>query len=225
MIIKNVCLVNWMNFYHEHCFEFKRGFNLVIGSGMSGKTNLTRALKFAFLGQTDVRRSDLINHAHKQESLKENGNAFCKVEVTVELNGRTYIAKSELFLTSDGVIIQTTSVPSQIDSLMTPKNFMLIYLEPINLYEVKCIVEQRTFSERLIDAMEKRLSENSKKGLKIAIFDNVFGLLPKIKAEEFLKFIKKMSLEQAIFMEKLLEQSNPLIKDIEKWQINLNHKT
>lgn len=67
----------------------------------------------------------------------------------------------------------------------------------------------------------KTLNENLKHDLKMAIIDNAFGLLPEIKAEKLLNLLKEVALDQTIFIEKRLKQSNPLQKETEKWQINL----
>jgi energy-coupling factor transporter ATP-binding protein EcfA2 len=204
-----------MNFYGEHQFQFKGGFNLVLGSGGSGKTNLANAFKFAVLGQTEFPHDDLINLQHRQECLEKRRRAFCRVEAAVQHRGRGYLVKSELSLTGEGEIRQSTSVPLELDKIMTPKNFNLIYLES-NLE--KSVSEEKSkspVSERTKDKAAKLLGMNVKLGIKMGIIDGVPGLLTGKNTEDFLNFVRTVGLDQTIFMVKYRDQAGPLMKKTE----------
>jgi len=180
-----------MSFYGEHQFQFKDGFNLILGSGGSGKTNLARALKFAVLGQTEYLYSNLINHQHRQECSENAQKAFCQVGASIQYKGREYLVKSEFSLTGEDEIRRSTFVPLGLDKIITPRNFKLIYLEPLDLE--KSVNEEKkesAVSERMVDAVSHLLGINVKLEIKMAIIDGVLALLTETKTENFLSFIR-----------------------------------
>ena len=214
VLLKRLCLTNFMNFYGEHQFQFKDGFNLVVGPGTSGKTNLANAFKFAVLGQTEFPHCNLINLQHRQECSEKAQKAFCQVEATIQHNGREHFVKSKLSVTGEDKIRQSTFVPLELDNIITPRNFKLIYLEPLDLE--KSVSEEKresSVSERMVDAVSYLLGINVKVEIKMAIIDGVLALLTGTKAENFLSLIRGIGLDQTIFMVKYSDQAGPLMKE------------
>jgi len=214
MLLKRLRLTNFMNFYGEHQFQFKDGFNLVMGPGTSGKTNLSNAFKFAALGQTEFPHSNLINLQHRQECLENAQKAFCQVEATIQHEGREHLVKSKLSLTGEDKIRQSTFVPLELDNIITPRKFKLIYLEPLDL-EKRVSEEKRasSVSERMVDAVSYFLGINVKVKIKMAIIDGVLALLTRTNSENLISLVRGMDLDQTIFMVKYSDQAGPLMKD------------
>jgi len=199
MIIKKIGLNNFTSFYGKHVLQLQKGVNVVVGPCGSGKTNLTRAFRFAVFGYVDIPRKRLINFKHMQECLeKKSRNPSCEVKVEVQLKDRESLFQSRFSLIGEKEIRQVSTVDSDVDNLITSESFKHIYLNPLNLE----FEEHRddSMANRITFAVIKHLNLNVEAGIKMAILDGILECLTVDYKEKLLSFIDELAIEQVTIM-------------------------
>lgn len=198
MIIKRMVLRNFKKFYGTYEVEFQKGMNVVVGPGLSGKTTLAMAFKFAALGQTDTPRNKLVNGDHKLQC-KEAPS--CRVEVEIDLNGRPCFIQRELSL-SENEIRESLRLDADIDEIITPEAFENIYLGPLNpIFAFKGNTDLSTaayITEKICDHIKQKVEPN----IKMVFLDGLFARLTSELGKKVLDYIVNSKLEQTIIMDK-----------------------
>ena len=213
MLLKKLRLTNFGCFFGEWEFHFKEGFNLVLGPGGTGKTILVNAFKFAVLRQTELPIADLINSQHKEQCLGKGCRVFGGAEATVQYEGKEYLAKNEVSLNEKGEIAQSSLVPLKLAEILTPTRFECLHLTPRLDWETEVRTEE-AISKRLTFAIAKRLLTNIRLGLRMAIIEDVLGFMTGKEREDLIVLIRKMNLDQVIFLTKYADQAVSLIDEL-----------
>jgi|GEM_PF-4297506 len=199
VIVKKILLENITSFYGKHALHLQDGINFIIGPGGSGKTNVARALEFAFLGYASVPRKKLFNFRHTRENLEKSQKPFCQVEVEIQHENRNYIIRSGLSMIGEKEITESLTIPPEIDSVITDKTFQHVYLSPLTLDSTE---EDGTHSTatRITRSVINHLMLNLKAGIKMAILDGILEQLSHKYSEQLLGVISQIALEQTIII-------------------------
>ena len=204
MIIKKMSVTNFANFQGKHVFELQKGLNIIAGPGMSGKTNLTNALKFAFLGQTCRPRNKLINIQHKQECLEKSENPFCRVEIEIQHKSVDYLVQSELSLVRGKKISQSWTRDLKIDQIITSKTFKQLCLHPsssiFRFGRPKNLSTAEFFMQTIIKHLQLKVEPN----IKTVILDGIFSHMGSERKKMLMDYIISSRLEQTIILEKYM---------------------
>lgn len=200
MIIREIRLNNFMSYYGKHVIRLRKGLNFILGSCGSGRTNLARAFSFAILGFTDVSKSILINLMHVSETLHEDGNPFCEVEVDFLDGTQIYTCKGRLELAQDGsTYVQSGHTPVRVAEIFTLENSKLTYLNALSMEIPED--EDASFKTRIEHALLSHLKKNIEAGVRIAFLDRVFDHFTPAEEEILLNYLAKSGMEQLVFLE------------------------
>lgn len=204
MIIKKISVNNFANFQGKPVFELQKGLNIILGPGMSGKTNLVNALKFAVLGQICRPRNELINIQHKQECLEKSENPFCRVEIEIQHKSVDYLVQSELSLVKGKKISQSWISDLKIDQIITSERFKQLYFHSLSsIFRVGRPTNLST-GEWLMQTTIKHLQLKVEPNIKTVILDAIFANLDSENKKMLMDYIVNSKLEQTIILEKYM---------------------
>ena len=202
MLLKCIRLTNFMSFYDKQILQLQRGLNLVVGPGMSGKTNLARAFCFAVTGHTDpiTPLNQLINRRHR----KETPTPSCRVEVEINHAGKKWLAQNSLSSVGER-IMQSSAVDADMDEINISKKLRHIIIDPERyLDKLEKKYKNCSVATRWTRVISQQFNLNFDAGIKMAILDGVFEFLDDDHREEILNLIGELPLEQVTILTKWL---------------------
>ena len=180
-----------------YSFLFCRGFNLVHGSGGSGKTSLVQALEFALFGRTRGQSDrSLINYLHRGDCEMREVTPSCEVSAVFRCDGRDLAVKRRLLDCCEG-LKQIMVIDSDVVDMVSPESFERMVIMEQDIEPLGGLSMGESTKNYVIGV----LARNRDDGLGMAVLDGVFGrLTPKGKAE-LLSRINAQGLEQIIVFE------------------------
>ena len=190
---------DFTSFRDVHVFRFVEGFNLVQGTGGSGKTNLVMALEFALFGKTRDRSTpSLINDLHRRDCEKRGATPECEVSAVFRCDGRDLTIKRRLLDGMDG-LKQTVMVDSEFIDMISPERFdkMLIRME-----EIEPLGGLSRGESTLVSVLNS-VARNFCDGVGVVMLDCVFCMLTRENSFELLSILGSVGLEQIILLEPL----------------------
>jgi endonuclease V-like protein UPF0215 family len=205
MIIREIFVENFLNFKGKHEFKFQKGVNYVFGAGMAGKSNLVNSVQFAILGLTGRHStSSLINFEHKRECKDRDETCFCKVEVIIEHQSRSYCVRRSLSMNGKGEHNHYAIVPPEIAEIITAENFKYFHIDELASAISLRVEEHPNYSsaDRMKTAIIACLKTNIKLGLRIVVLDGILACFHNVAARDFMHEIRRMGMDQVIIMDK-----------------------
>jgi hypothetical protein len=190
---------DFTSFRDLHDFHFVEGFNLIQGTGGSGKTSLIRALEFALFGKIRDRSTRrLISELHRSDCEKRGATPGCEVSAVFRCDGRDLTIKRRLLDRMDG-LKQTVMVDSEFIDMISPEGFdkMVIRMQDIeplgglSMGESTPIIVLNSVARNLCD------------GIGMVMLDGVFSRLTREVRVELLSRLGSVGLEQIILLEPL----------------------
>ncbi len=204
MIIKKMSVTNFANFQGKHVFDLQKGLNIIAGPGMSGKTNLVNAFKFAVLGQICRPRNELINRQHRQECLEKSESPFCRVEIEIKHKGFDYLVQGELSLVSGKKISQSRTSDLEIEQIITSEIFKQLYIHSLSsIFRVGRSPNLST-AEYMMQTTIKHLQLKVEPNIKTVILDGIFSHMGSERKKMLMDYIVSSRLEQTIILEKYM---------------------
>jgi hypothetical protein len=205
MMVRKIVVENFLNFKGKHEFEFQEGLNYVFGAGMAGKSNLVNGVQFAVLGLTDsYSTSSLVNFEHKRECKDRDETYFCKVEVIIEHQDRSYCVRRSLSMNGKGERNHYANVPSEIAAIITAENFKYIHIDELaSAISLRVKVNPNSSSaDRMKTAIIACLKTNIRLGLRMVVLDGIMACFHNVAARDFMHEISRMGMDQVIIMDK-----------------------
>ena len=204
MIIKKISVTNFANFQGKHVFDLQRGLNIIVGPGMSGKTNLVRAFKFAVLGQICRHRNELINIQHRQECLEKSESPFCRVEIEIKHKSVDYLVQGELSLVRGKKISQSRTSDLEIEQIITSEIFEHLYLHSLSSIFNGGKPTNLSTAEYMMQTIIKHLQLKVEPNIKTVILDGIFSHMGSERKKMLMDYIVSSRLEQTIILEKYM---------------------
>jgi energy-coupling factor transporter ATP-binding protein EcfA2 len=197
--LSDLTVRNFTSFRDVHDFRFVEGFNLIQGTGGSGKTNLVRALEFALFGKTRGRSTpSLISDLHRRDCEKRGTTPDCEVSAVFRCDRRDLTIKRMLLDSMDG-LKQTVMVDSEFIDMVSPERFdkMVIRMEKIE--PLRGLSRGESIRVYVLNSIARNLCD----GIDIVILDCIFCMLPREKSYALLSRLGEIGLEQIIMLEPL----------------------
>jgi len=180
-----------------HDSRFVEGFNLIQGTGGSGKTNLVRALEFALFGRTQGQSDrNLINHLHRSDCEKQGATPGCEVSAVFRCDERDLTINRRLLDRIDG-LKQTVMVDSEFIDLISPEGFKRMVIREQDIEPLRGLSIGESTPIHVLNVLVRNLCD----GIGIAILDSVFCRLAREKSFELLSRLGSFGLEQIILLE------------------------
>ena len=190
---------DFASFRDVHDFHFVEGFNLIQGTGGSGKTNLIRALEFALFGKTRAGSTrSLISDLHRRDCEKQGATPECEVSAVFRCDGRDLTIKRRLLDRVDG-LKQTMMVDSKFIDMISPERFERMVIKEGNVEPLGGLSRGESIRVYVLNSVARNLCE----GIGIVILDCVFCMLAHEKSFELLSRLGSVGLEQIILLEPL----------------------
>ena len=180
-----------------HSFLFFRGFNIILGSGGSGKTNLVRSLEFALFGRTRGQSDrSLINDSHRGDCERRGVILRCEVSAVFRGDGKDLTVKRRLLDGHDGLKQVVVSDSDLLGRFSVGGFERMVFKEQ----DIEPLGGLSTSESTLIIVLNA-LARNIDDGIGMVFLDGVFGRLANEAKVELLARLKELGLEQIIVFE------------------------
>ncbi len=188
---------DFTSFWGVHSFRFCGGFNLVQGSGGSGKTNLVRSLEFALFGRTrDQPVSSLINDLHRGDCEKWGATPSCEVSAVFRCGGRDFMVKRKLLDCREG-LKQIMVFDSDVIDIVSPESFEKMFIREQDIEPLGGLSLGESTPIIVLNALARNIYD----GISMVFLDDVFGRLANEAKIELLARLNNFGLEQIIVFE------------------------
>ncbi len=190
---------DFTSFRGVHDFRFVERFNLIQGTGGSGKTNLIRSLEFALFGKTrDCSTRSLISDLHRSDCEKRGATPECEVSAVFRCDERDLTIKWRLLDSGDG-LKQTVMVDSEFIDLISPEGFEKMVIREQDIEPLGGLSRGESILVYVLNSVARNLCD----GVGIVMLDGVFGRLALEKSFKLLSRLGSVGLEQIMLLEPL----------------------
>jgi len=180
-----------------YSFLFCRGFNLVHGSGGSGKTSLVQALEFALFGRTRGQSDrSLINYLHRGDCEMREVTPSCEVSAVFRCDGRDLAVKRRLLDCCEG-LKQIMVIDSDVVDLVSPEGFERMVIMEREIEPLGGLSLGESTPIIVLNALGRNIDD----GIGMVFLDGVFGRLANEAKIELLARLNDLGLEQIIVFE------------------------
>lgn len=206
-----------MGFYGKHTLQLEPGVNFVVGPGMSGKTTLVMALRFAIAGRTAcpfcAPLNCLINRKHREES----SNPSCRVEVEIQSGESKWHATGSVSLVGERVLQSSELYLGLDETAISARLNRMIIDDETGLRRAMAYLDKCSTGTRIEHMIRRWLDQNLEEGITMAIIDGPWERLDLIHRNELMEVVTKLlPMEQVTIMVKSFPG------DIEDWQCTIH---